>query len=1234
MAQIPFYLTLTYLLVFASSLYLIVLSKELVKLAFRKEPTAHGAEMKFIKGKAEFITHVVTSYQITKREGNKGLGVKNRVFPQNITLYLRPGRPATVNVKVKTPTNYPVDLYYLMDLSFSMLDDKQRIVNISNLLERKMKEVTSNFRLGFGAFVDKNLGPYTFTRKEEISKKLAEHPESQMTFGFKNYLPLDVDPKKFETVVRECNISFNIDAPEGSLDAMMQVVACEKSIGWRAKKEARRIVILTTDAGFHFAGDGLLGGVVSPNDGQCHLSQSGNYIKSNQMDYPSLSFLREKMLGAEIVPIFATTGNLKLYKRVEAFFGNASGAVAAALNNDSSNIVPLIRSAYEKISRTVKVSTEKVSGLNVKFQAKCGNKRPWADKDGCTEIDLGEEVQFNVTVEATACSKSLKNVQSFGIKTSFDDVNVNLKLVCDCECDDPLYDVKSANICNSRGTLKCGKCVCDPTYTGRFCQCTEMMNEDKSKCRIGGTGSVCSGRGTCECAECVRCKKTKNPFEYIYGAFCECSNATCPKSFGEICGGNTRGICDCNKCKCEPDWTGPACGQECINSTAGCLSNNKICSDRGSCVCGKCTGCSAGYFGDYCEQCAENCPDPCAENSECVKCKVFGTSDLSATACEAECTKRKVRKVTIVNYVEAGAGERCTDTDKNDCSFIFTSKKINNTDYIELLVQKERICPGEPNILAIILGVIAGIVGVGLVLLLIWKLLATLKDRRELAKFNKDLQELKFDTDWHFVTRFCYRDSLGSIDYRFEYPKSMCCVKAILYYDSQWGSVYPQPAMSCAAKLNHTIKGNNQILNLDFSQCHQETIDGIKKLVCTGSREFISKRSRWWYLVFSNCGSVKGLQVKYNVVMTNGDWFWVKHFSADEQRILEPNIYFLAQSLFFFALSLVLAAVLKSRQLFHYTFKLFIWSFAFEVLSLIFDVAYYTDYGKTGRPKRALKIFERGFHSIADVIFLLLLVLLAKGWTVTRGRISSSGQVKLGVFFTLYVIIYIAMYIYEAKAFDPGKVLYLYESPAGYGLCGMRVLAWIWFSYGTFFTLKHYPMKYLFYYPYWLFYTLWFLSGPILVLIAAFVLDPWIRAQVMNGIDRAVAFGAYAFFMILTAPCSANQNFPYHVRTTQVGIVTSDSMDNFTQHAYAPSNGSFDVNGKEFSNITAMFTASANPAVTLNTGRVINHPHPSSNALLTNGTSGSTPSSTPSSTPPEYPQPSAPNLNMFQASNA
>lgn len=60
-----------------------------------------------------------------------------------------------------------------------------------------------------------------------------------------------------------------------------------------------------------------------------------------------------------------------------------------------------------------------------------------------------------------------------------------------------------------------------------------------------------------------------------------------------------------------------------------------------------------------------------------------------------------------------------------------------------------------------------------------------------------------------------------------------------------------------------------------------------------------------------------------------------------------------------------------------------------------------------------------------------------------------------------------------SQFFDPGEVLYLYESPAGYGLIGLRIIAWWMFIYSTVFTLKHYPEKNSFYYPFNLIGTMW-----------------------------------------------------------------------------------------------------------------------------------------------------------------
>jgi len=54
-------------------------------------------------------------------------------------------------------------------------------------------------------------------------------------------------------------------------------------------------------------------------------------------------------------------------------------------------------------------------------------------------------------------------------------------------------------------------------------------------------------------------------------------------------------------------------------------------------------------------------------------------------------------------------------------------------------------CTKPVNVLAVILGVIAGIILIGLILLLIWKLLVTIHDRREFARFEKERANARWD---------------------------------------------------------------------------------------------------------------------------------------------------------------------------------------------------------------------------------------------------------------------------------------------------------------------------------------------------------------------------------------------------------------------------------------------------------------------------------------------------------
>jgi protocadherin alpha len=50
-----------------------------------------------------------------------------------------------------------------MDLSKSMEDDKAKLAELGNQLAINMRKITSNFKLGFGSFVDKVVMPYVST---------------------------------------------------------------------------------------------------------------------------------------------------------------------------------------------------------------------------------------------------------------------------------------------------------------------------------------------------------------------------------------------------------------------------------------------------------------------------------------------------------------------------------------------------------------------------------------------------------------------------------------------------------------------------------------------------------------------------------------------------------------------------------------------------------------------------------------------------------------------------------------------------------------------------------------------------------------------------------------------------------------------------------------------------------------------------------------------------------------
>ncbi|CAG2105381.1 unnamed protein product [Medioppia subpectinata] len=684
--------------------------------------------------------------------------------PQRVHLKIRPNLPYNVHIQFKQALDYPVDLYYLMDLSKSMEDDKEKLAQLGNQLAVNMRKITSNFRLGFGSFVDKVVMPYitsnfrlgfgSFVDKvvmpyvSTVREKLDEPCTGcAAPYGFRNHMKLDTNANEFVRKVGETQISGNLDAPEGGFDAIMQAIVCRNEIGWREK--SRKMLVFTTDSGFHYAGDGKLGGIVKPNDGECHLDRSGLYTESTTQDYPSISQINHKVKDHHVNVIFAVTSNqFDIYRQLaEGLNPLIEGSTAGKLENDSSNIVDLIQDEYLKITSAIELKDNATDNVKITYYSSCLNQKKEETKI-CRGLRVGDSVTFEAKIEVTSCPRNRgewnQTILIYPVGLN-DALIIDLEMICECDCEKPWNEQTYSPYCEHRGTYECGICSCNDNFYGRRCECdAKEANpaEEEQSCIRGNDTKVCSGRGACRCGEC-ECYKREAP-EEVTGKFCECDNFSCDRYDGKVCSGPDHGKCECGTCLCNDDWTGPDCS--CKKSNEDCVDprTNKECNGRGKCVCGQCICEPKGdeqYTGQFCEDCP-TCKSQCEIYKECVQCRIHQSGPLDEEACN-QCN---INPIGTSEFEVTDGEQLCVFIDDDDCKFQFKYKYEEKEDLIYVIAQNTKDCPEPVDVLAIVIGVIVGIVLIGLALLLIWKLLTTIHDRREFAKFEKERMMAKWDT--------------------------------------------------------------------------------------------------------------------------------------------------------------------------------------------------------------------------------------------------------------------------------------------------------------------------------------------------------------------------------------------------------------------------------------------------------------------------------------------------------
>ncbi|XP_053119458.1 integrin beta-8 isoform X2 [Hemicordylus capensis] len=582
------------------------------------------------KGRCDIVLHLIKrgcrSDFIESPEADvtvSGNEVNIQVTPGEVSIQLRPDSEASFMLKVHPLEKYPVDLYYLVDVSASMHKNIEKLRSVGLDLSQKMENISLDLRLGFGSYVDKTVSPYISIHPGRIHNQCSDYDLDCMPpHGYIHVLSLTDKIAEFQSAVKNQKISGNIDTPEGGFDAMLQATVCQNDIGWR--KEAKRLLLMMTDQTSHLALDSKLAGIVIPNDGNCHLKDNV-YIKATSMEHPSLGQLSEKLIDNNINVIFAVQGiQFHWYKDLLPLL---PGTMARQIESQATNLSDLVVEAYEKLLSEVKIQVDNpIQDINVKVTAICPDGSRKMGLEGCKNVKSTTEVLFNISIAMKGCGttegRKYVVLKPLGFNES---TRVNINKRCACRCEDTMDHKR---ICIDKPSQDAETSNCK----GNICSFNDEFSLEQ--CKMQKSHPFCSGQGDCVDGKCV-CHTTR--LGTIYGKYCEKDDFSCPYHFGNLCAGN--GECEVGKCKCFGGWEGDRC-QCSLSLQKHCMnSNGQICSGRGTCVCGKCKCTDPSTFGHLCEFCP-TCRASCSEKWNCVPCPRTNLSRITLDQCKTTCAYR------------------------------------------------------------------------------------------------------------------------------------------------------------------------------------------------------------------------------------------------------------------------------------------------------------------------------------------------------------------------------------------------------------------------------------------------------------------------------------------------------------------------------------------------------------------------------------------------------------------
>eukprot|EP00039_Didymoeca_costata_P004281 m.72416 g.72416 ORF g.72416 m.72416 type:complete len:637 (+) comp12325_c0_seq1:1336-3246(+) len=431
-----------------------------------------------------------------------------------------------------------------------------------------------------------------------------------------------------------------------------------------------------------------------------------------------------------------------------------------------------------------------------------------------------------------------------------------------------------------------------------------------------------------------------------------------------------------------------------------------------------------------------------------------------------------------------------------------------------------------------------------------------------------------YSRNWTFLGRFAFEETGGywSFDLTAEQtggaPMNFFQKFRILtLWDEQWDFAYSGGNADCQELSEISDNRVELVRNLTrisstFVQCFRHSPFGdsgneseYQTWKCSGYRHMQDlARDRYWFFLF-HCCNCEQMEVSIDVHLTNGHKDWFREFSADESWLL--SMYLVSFLSYLLALYFHWKNEIKNKIKAHMIKSLFKFSLEIQTLTVFCYLLHYWTFKNDGVGIEGSRDAADLLWCFGEVLFIDVLLLLAKGWTVYRPTLRELTVYKMITFSVIYIVVYLVVTVQERRNYDPGTVTFRYDSFWGRILSWLYVIGWLAFTYAIYTSVK--PSRFCstieervndggdvvcpkeklpFFYALFSVFSAWFLVIPIthaslIAYAGAHNRTNW--GTVVLQIRQIIG---YIVLLLLWIPHRKNQFFPFERSVGAVGVQT------------------------------------------------------------------------------------------------